>query len=51
VENAEKMSEFSAKEVIRVEQDLIRQQEDEKFKAEHAEHMRLLRDADDVDEI
>lgn len=45
------MAEFSAQEVIRVQADLVRQQEDAKFAADHALHLQQLRDADDMDEI
>lgn len=51
VENAEKMQEFEAKEVIRLEQEKVRQEEEAQFKQQHAEYMAQLAEEDDVDEI
>jgi hypothetical protein len=51
VENAEKMQEFQAQEIQRVDKEKVRQQEEEKFNAEHEKHVAMLREQDDVDEI
>lgn len=45
------MQEFEAKEVIRLEREKVRQEEEAQFKKQHAEYMAQLAEEDDVDEI
>lgn len=45
------MTEFEEKESLRMEKEIIRQQEEEKFKKEHEEHLQRIREEDDLDEI
>ena len=49
--NAEKMKEFEAKEVVRMEEEVKKQAEEEEFRKQHMEYMKKLEEEGDVDEI
>lgn len=51
VEDAVKMTEFEKQESIRMEKEIIRQQEEEQFRKEHEAHLARIREEDDLDEI
>lgn len=51
VEDAVKMTEFEKQESIRMEKEIIRQQEEEQFRKEHEAHLAKIREEDDLDEI
>jgi len=53
IEDASKMAEWKVQEETRVAADLVRQQEEAKWRKEHEEHLEKLRqeDMEDIDEI